>query len=84
MLFRSSFSVEDNLKRPSIYIGKNLLDKAFTKKLSEKKFADLSAKNYPSVWCFVYAVPQLKTINDKLYINFQILNMDFIDLREKI
>lgn len=82
--FTESFFVEDTLKRPSIYIAKNLLDEAFTKKLSEEKFADLSKKNHPSVWCFVYAIPQLKTVNDKLHINFKILNMDFIDLREKV
>lgn len=80
--FEASLSYEGELLRPSIYISESLIDDAFTKKLSQEKFEDLSNKNYPSTWVFVYGIPRVKVVNGKNYININISNLDYFDLRE--
>ena len=82
--FEASLSLDGKFLRPSTYISETLINKAFTKKLSQEKFDDLSRKNYPSAWVFAYGVPKKKVVNDKQYININIANLDYFDLREGI
>lgn len=82
--FISEFLLEGELIKPSVYISKDLISKAFTKKLSEDKFEALRKKNYPCVWVFVYSVPKIKMFQNKRYINLNIAKLDFLDLREDI
>lgn len=84
--FEKSLSLDEKFIRPSTYISESLINKAFTKKLTQEKFDDLSRKNYPSAWIFVYGIskPKEKVANDKQYININITNLDYFDLRERI
>lgn len=82
--FISEFLLEGELIKPSVYISKDLISKAFTKKLSEDKFEALRKKNYPCVWVFVYSVPKIKMFQNKKYINLNISKLDFLDLRDEI
>ncbi len=82
--FEASLSCDGKLLRPSTYISESLINNAFTKKLSQEKFEDLSNKNYPSSWVFVYGIPKIKVVDGKNYININISNLDYFDLREKI
>lgn len=79
--FSNSFRIKGIKIRPSTYISKDMLEKAFTKRLFETKIKELSQKNYPAVYCFVYSKPTLK--KDK-YINLNTGNMDYFDMREDI
>ena len=67
-----------------MYLSESLINDGFTKKLSQENFDALSNKNYPICWVFVYGVPKIKTVNSKSYININISNLDYFDLREKI
>jgi hypothetical protein len=82
--FEGTLSFDEESLRPSAYISKSLINDAFTKKLSQEKFEVLSNKNYPICWVFVYGVPKVKNVNGKNYININISNLDYFDLREKI
>lgn len=82
--FEASLSYEGKPLRPSTYISESLINDTFTKKLSQEKFKDLSNKNYPSTWVFVYGIPRVRVVNGKNYININISNLDYFDLREKI
>lgn len=82
--FEDTLSFDEKSLRPSTYISKSLINGAFTKKLSQEKFEVLSNKNYPVCWVFVYGVPNVKNVNGKNYININISNLDYFDLREKI
>lgn len=82
--FGESLSCDKKLLRPSTYISESLINDGFTKKLSQEKFEALSNKNYPTCWVFVYGIPKVKIVNSKSYININISNLDYLDLREKI
>jgi len=82
--FEDSLSFDGELLRPSTYISESLINDGFTKKLSQEKFEALSNKNYPICWVFVYGIPKVKTVNSKSYININVSNLDYFDLREKI
>ena len=82
--FEDTLSFDEKSLRPSAYISKSLINNAFTKKLSQEKFEVLSNKNYPICWVFVYGIPKVKNVNGKSYININISNLDYFDMREKI
>ncbi|MBA6263908.1 hypothetical protein [Colwellia sp. Bg11-12] len=82
--FEASLSHNEELISPSIYIAESLINGAFTKKLSEEKFKILSQKNHLGSWVFVYGIPKVKLVKGNSYININISNLDYLDLREKI
>lgn len=80
--FISAFVFEGVSVRPSIFISKNLIQNAFSRKLSEAKFDELSKRKRPDAWVFVYAKPRTAEKDGKTYINFSVTNLDFFDFRE--
>lgn len=81
--FVQSFEVGKQPVRPSIYLPKKVIEDAFSRKMSEGKFEELSKKKFPAVWAFVYAKPILQDKDGKQYVNFKLENMDLFDFREK-
>lgn len=73
-----------NYIRPKIYLSQDMIDNSFTKNLIRNKIEDLSTKNYPEVWAFVYAVPKVKIVNKVQYVNLNIYSLDYIDFRSEI
>jgi hypothetical protein len=84
IIFEESFSLDDREIQPSVYISKSLVDGAFTNKLSQKKLITLCDKKGSCAWGFVYGIPIVKIVNDRHYININISNIDYFDLRERI
>ena len=81
--FESSFVVDEEPLSPSIYIRRNTIDSAFTRKLSEGRFEALSKNGAPTIWAFIYAKPYLRKKDGKQYVNFNVENMDWFDFRER-
>ncbi|WP_324172031.1 hypothetical protein [Sulfurimonas sp.] len=82
--FTSTFILKDKKIRPKVYLSQKLINNSFTNDLMKNKIEDLSTKNYPEVWAFIYATPQVKIIDEKEYINFNIFNLDYLDFRNEI
>jgi hypothetical protein len=82
--FQESLSHEDELTRPTTYISEAQLEEAFTKKLTAEKFSEYSKKKYPCIWGFVYGIPRIRVVENKKYININISNLDYFDMRDEI
>lgn len=82
--FANKLSIQGSLIRPSLYLSKKSILESFSKKVKEKKFEALSAKEYPSIWAFAYSKPCANEKDERTYINFHLKNMDLFDFREKI
>lgn len=81
--FVQSFEVNKQPVHTSIYLPQKVIENAFSRKMSERKFEELSKKKYPAVWAFVYAKPFRQDKDGKQYVNFKLGNMDLFDFREK-
>ncbi len=80
--FRNTFEYQGHQIKPSLFIDNRLLEKAFNKKLKEKKLTHYASKHEPG-WVFVYSSPTYNLSKDNNhYLNFNIKTMDFFDLRD--
>ena len=75
--FTKGFLRNGKITKPSIYISQKMVSEAFCSKLAEKKLQSLSGK---TIYCFVYSKPLLAK-NE--YINLNINNMDFLDIKKE-
>lgn len=84
--FSQPFVHDEKQIPPSIYISKDMIEAAFSRRLTEAKFNELSARKISSVWVFVYSCPnpKNKTIDGKelTFVNFPLYNLDLFDFRE--
>jgi len=81
--FSKTLSLDETAINPSTYLSDNTINSAFTKKLYKEKFKILSEKKYPSAWAFIYGIPTENKSSEKSFININISNMDYFDLREQ-
>lgn len=81
--FSKTLSIDETSINPSTYLSDNTINSAFTKKLYKEKFKILSEKKYPSAWAFIYGTPTEHLSGEKKFININISNMDYFDLREQ-
>jgi hypothetical protein len=68
--------------RPSLYISDQRIADAYSRNLFERKFKDLSERNRPDAWFFVYSKPERVEVGGKTYVNLKVSNLDYIDFRE--
>lgn len=68
--------------KPSLYISREQIRNAFSRKLCEAKFNEISKRRRPETWFFVYGKPAPRTKDGKTYLNLNVSNLDFLDFRD--
>jgi hypothetical protein len=68
--------------RPSMFVSDERIAAAYSRRLFDRKFKDLSERGRPDAWFFVFGKPERVKIAGKTYVNFKVFNLDYIDFRE--
>lgn len=78
----SAVVLEAKKYRPSLFVSDERIAAAYSRKLFDGKFKDLSERGRPDAWFFIYGKPERVEREGKTYVNFKVFNLDFIDFRE--
>ncbi|KFF70887.1 hypothetical protein [Pectobacterium brasiliense] len=80
--FKKKILVEEKEVSVSFFIPTKLIDNYPIKKLVVKRIQKISKQSKPTAFVFIYAKPKVvkSKTNDMIYINFNVDNLDFIDI----
>jgi len=78
--FKKKLRFGDELITTTAMIGDRLIESYKIKKLVSTRLEKIVAQDSPTAFVFIYSIPERNVSGDHEYANFEISNLDFIDI----